>query len=133
MRRYEYPALWSMKLHMPNKNTPFGDKKQSGFSVRGTVRDSTKNAWIQARFDEKYGIGKHELVKVKGLSAEGAPDEAVKGSLRLWNTSRHLSLSPGPNIVVNNAIAFTMHALHAAAKEKPAKHFVLTSSAAAAN
>ncbi len=47
--------------------------------VRGTVRDATKNAWIRGHFDEKYGAGKHELVEVKNLSADGALDEAVKG------------------------------------------------------
>ncbi|TKA55852.1 hypothetical protein B0A55_12665, partial [Friedmanniomyces simplex] len=44
-----------------------------------------------------------------------------------------LSFSPDPNIVVSNPIPFTRGALHSAAKDKSIKHFVLTSSAAAAS
>lgn len=50
-----------------------------GYKVRGTVRDTEKNAWLQALFDKKYGKGNFELFKVADLTAEGAFDEAVKG------------------------------------------------------
>jgi len=43
-----------------------------------------------------------------------------------------LSFSPDPNIVVKNAISFTMGALHSATKEPSVKRFVLTSSSSAA-
>ncbi len=43
-----------------------------------------------------------------------------------------LSFGPDPNIVVKNAIAFTMGALHSAVKEPSVKRFVLTSSSSAA-
>lgn len=52
---------------------------EHGYKVRGTVRDTGKNAWLQALFDKKYGEGRFELFTVADLSAEGAFDEAVKG------------------------------------------------------
>lgn len=55
---------------------------EHGYKVRGTVRDTEKNAWLQAAFEKKYGKGSFELVKVSDLTAEGAFDEAVKGALR---------------------------------------------------
>lgn len=52
---------------------------EHGYKVRGTVRDTEKNAWLQALFDKKYGKGSFELFKVADLTSEGAFDEAVKG------------------------------------------------------
>ncbi|KAK3109926.1 hypothetical protein LTR53_016321 [Teratosphaeriaceae sp. CCFEE 6253] len=103
-----------------------------GFRVRGTARDASKNAWIQEHYDQKYGAGKHELVEVKKLDAEGALDEAVKGCSGVIHVASNLSFSPDPNIVVNDAINFTMGALSSAAKAPSVKRFVLTSSSAAA-
>lgn len=52
----------------------------SGFKVRGTVRDVQKSSWLAELLDSKYGSGKFELVAVEDMAAEGAFDEAVKGT-----------------------------------------------------
>ena len=54
---------------------------EHGYKVRGTVRDTEKNAWLQTVFDKKYGKGSFELFKVPDLTVDGAFDEAVKGVL----------------------------------------------------
>jgi nucleoside-diphosphate-sugar epimerase len=53
---------------------------QYGFSVRGTVRDTQKHAWLVSFFEHKYGKGMFELAEVKDLLKEGAFDEAIKGT-----------------------------------------------------
>ena len=50
-----------------------------GYKVRGTVRDTKKNAWLADVFTAKYGQDSFELFKVPDMAARGAYDEAVKG------------------------------------------------------
>jgi len=50
-----------------------------GYRVRGTVRDKIRNAWIKEYFEQKYGLGKFELVEVKNLYEKGSLDEVMKG------------------------------------------------------
>lgn len=54
-----------------------------GYKVRGTVRDPVKNSWLVDLFDKSYGQGKFELFRLSDMAAEGAFDEAVKGTLTL--------------------------------------------------
>ncbi|KAK1083872.1 hypothetical protein LTR33_002988, partial [Friedmanniomyces endolithicus] len=54
------------------------------------------------------------------------------GCSGVMHVASDLSFGPDPNIVVKNAIAFTMGALHSAIKEPSVKRFVLTSSSSAA-
>ncbi|EEU37848.1 uncharacterized protein NECHADRAFT_54734 [Fusarium vanettenii 77-13-4] len=103
-----------------------------GYKVRGTVRDTEKNAWLQALFDKKYGKGNFELFKVADLTAEGAFDEAVKGTSVVAHTATITSFAPDPNEVIPQAIAFAENALKSAYKETSVKRFVLTSSSSAA-
>ncbi|KAM6536195.1 hypothetical protein FALCPG4_002209 [Fusarium falciforme] len=103
-----------------------------GYKVRGTVRDTEKNAWLQALFDKKYGKGSFELFKVADLTAEGAFDEAVKGTSVVAHTATITSFAPDPNDVIPQAIAFAENALKSAYKETSVKRFVLTSSSSAA-
>jgi len=56
---------------------------QYGFKVRGTVRDTSKNAWIRTYFEKTYGPGTFELVSVPDMTAEGAYDEVTKGTTPL--------------------------------------------------
>lgn len=42
------------------------------YRVRGTVRSTSKQAWLQRLFDEKYGEGQFELVQVEDASKPGA-------------------------------------------------------------
>jgi nucleoside-diphosphate-sugar epimerase len=57
-----------------------------GYRVRGTVRNIEKNKALQDKFNDKYGAGKLQLVKVEKIHEEGAFEEAVKGTL----TQQHL-------------------------------------------
>lgn len=50
-----------------------------GYNVRGTVRDTEKNAWLAKLFEKNHGPDRFELFKVADMVAEGAFDEAVKG------------------------------------------------------
>lgn len=50
-----------------------------GYNVRGTVRDTEKNAWLAQLFEKNHGPGRFELFKVPDMTAEGAYNEAVKG------------------------------------------------------
>lgn len=54
-----------------------------GYNVRGTVRDTQKNAWLAQVFEKNHEPGRFELVKVTDMAAEGAFDEAVKGRCKL--------------------------------------------------
>jgi nucleoside-diphosphate-sugar epimerase len=53
---------------------------ESGYKVRGSVRDPTKVQWLKERFDKSFGEGNFELVAVEDLAAEGAFDKAVEGT-----------------------------------------------------
>ncbi|RKK57111.1 hypothetical protein BFJ69_g17579 [Fusarium oxysporum] len=103
-----------------------------GYRVRGTVRDTEKNAWLQTLFDKKYGEGKFELFKVPDLEVEGAFDEAVKDVSIVAHSASIMSFSADPNTVIPQATAFAQNALKSAYKEHSVKRFVLTSSSSAA-
>lgn len=53
----------------------------AGFKVRGTTRDASKAKWTQELFDKKYGTGKYESIVVPDMNADGAYDEAAKGTV----------------------------------------------------
>ncbi|KAK4545211.1 hypothetical protein LTR36_003390 [Oleoguttula mirabilis] len=103
-----------------------------GLRVRGTVRDLQKSAWMQEHFDNAYGPGKFELVKVDNMVEEGSLDEAVKGCAGVLHVASNLSFHPDPNIVVTEAIALVKSVLESATKEPSVKRFVYTSSSSAA-
>lgn len=72
----------------------------AGFRVRGTTRSAEKHAWLQEHFDAAYGLRKFELIEVKDMVAEGAFDEAVKGTHPLFFAPKGngiLALTPLPN------------------------------------
>ncbi|KAK0634258.1 aldehyde reductase [Bombardia bombarda] len=103
-----------------------------GYKVRGTTRNTERNAWISKVFDSKYGPGQFELVSVPDMRADGAYDEVVKGVSAFVHTATEVSFSPNPHVVVPAAVAGTTNALLAAAKEPSVKRFVLTSSSSSA-
>lgn len=105
---------------------------QYGYKVRGTTRNAEKNAWISRLFDDKYGKGQFELVEVADQSTPDAFDDVVRGAAIVVHCATELSLSPNPHEVVPKAIAMTLNALRAAAKEPSVKRFVLTSSSSSA-
>ncbi|KAG8158145.1 hypothetical protein KVR01_011906 [Diaporthe batatas] len=105
---------------------------EHGYRVRGTVRDTEKNAWLQALFDQKHGGGNFELYKVADLQADGAFDEAVKGTSIVVHSASIMSFSPDPDAVIPPAVSFALNALRSAYKEASVRRFVLTSSSSAA-
>ncbi|KAH6974425.1 hypothetical protein BKA56DRAFT_634334 [Ilyonectria sp. MPI-CAGE-AT-0026] len=103
-----------------------------GYNVRGTVRDTEKNAWLAQLFEKNHGPGRFELFKVADMTAEGAYNEAVKGVSVVAHTASVMSLDADPNKVIPDAIAGAINALKCAYGESSVKRFVLTSSSAAA-
>ena len=61
-----------------------------GYRVRGTVRSLEKNAWLEKHFEEKYGAGCFELVKVADMAAEKAFHGVIKGKTALLPTLMNL-------------------------------------------
>ena len=53
---------------------------KAGYRVRGTARDTSKTAWLEELFENKYGKGKFESVIVEDMASPGAFDEACKGN-----------------------------------------------------
>ncbi|KAJ0340049.1 hypothetical protein KNSL1_011758 [Colletotrichum chrysophilum] len=105
---------------------------RQGFKVRGTVRDTDKNAWISAYFDKTYGKGNFELLSVPDMSVENAYDEAVKGVSAFVHVASVVTFDPDPSKVIPLAVKGTEVAIKAAYKEPSVKRFVLTSSSSAA-
>ncbi|KAH7018697.1 hypothetical protein B0J12DRAFT_688386 [Macrophomina phaseolina] len=101
---------------------------ESGYKVRGTVRDTKKNAWISELFDERYGKGKFELVCVPDMSVDGAYDEVKKGVSAFIHVASVLSWDTNPNNVIPPVVNGALVAAKAAASEPSIKRFVLTSS-----
>ncbi|OAA66939.1 NAD dependent epimerase/dehydratase [Niveomyces insectorum RCEF 264] len=102
-----------------------------GYKVRGTVRDTAKNAWISTYFDKTYGPGNFELVSVPDMTVEGAYAEAAKGVAAVVHVASVMSFDPDPNKVIPTAVAGAVTALKAAYAEPSVKRFVLTSSSSA--
>ncbi|KAB2574784.1 NAD-dependent epimerase/dehydratase [Lasiodiplodia theobromae] len=105
---------------------------QSGYKVRGTVRDTKKNAWMSEFFDEKYGKGNFELVSVPDMAVEGAFDEAKKGVAAFVHVASNVSFDSNPQNVIPTVVNGALVAAKAAASEPSIKRFVLTSSTWAA-
>lgn len=51
-----------------------------GYLVRGTTRNSEKNAWLQELFDKKYGEGIFQFVTIPDPSLAEAYDDHLKGT-----------------------------------------------------
>jgi nucleoside-diphosphate-sugar epimerase len=105
---------------------------KAGYNVVGSVRDSKKAHWMQSRFDKEYGSGRFELVTVSDLAADGAFDEAVRGTVRHSIPSAICADSLGvsgiahvasiigsvdPNEMIPTNVASAVNMLKAAAKE----------------
>jgi nucleoside-diphosphate-sugar epimerase len=54
---------------------------QTGFNVRGTVREAAKGDWLREYVAEKYDASRFEIAVVPEMSAKGSFDEAVKGEV----------------------------------------------------
>ncbi|KAJ4244729.1 hypothetical protein NW762_014304 [Fusarium torreyae] len=104
---------------------------ERGYKVRGTVRNAENNAWLPKFFEEKYGRGNFELVKVADMSTEHAFDQVAKGVSAVIHTAQNMSLSPNPNEVIPQVIAGVLNGLKAAYNAPSVKRFIYTSSCAA--
>lgn len=68
-----------------------------GYKVRGTVRDSKKNAWVEKYFHDKYGTESFELAEVKDLADPEALKKALEGENEpLASPARHGSPPHAP-------------------------------------
>lgn len=52
---------------------------QRGFKVRGTVRDASRNAWLETLFAKEYDATRFELWQIPDMSISGSLDGAAKG------------------------------------------------------
>ncbi|GJC83246.1 aldehyde reductase 2 [Colletotrichum liriopes] len=99
-----------------------------GYKVRGTVRDTQKNAWLSAYIDKTYGKGHFELFSVPDMTVENAYDEAIKGVSAFIHVASVVNFDPDPNKVIPTAVESAVIAIKAAYREPSVKRFVLTSS-----
>ncbi|GKT40502.1 aldehyde reductase 2 [Colletotrichum spaethianum] len=99
-----------------------------GYKVRGTVRDTQKNAWLGAYFDKAYGKGHFDLFSVPDMTVENAYDEAIKGVSAFIHVASVVNFNPDPNEVIPTAVESAAIAIKAAYREPSVKRFVLTSS-----
>ncbi|KAM0328549.1 hypothetical protein ACHAQA_004956 [Verticillium albo-atrum] len=104
---------------------------QSGFKVRGTVRDAEKSAWVLNLFRNNYGKDAFELAVVKDMNDESAYDEHIKGVSAVVHVASVMSFDPNPNNVIPATVNAAIYALKAAINEPSVKRFVYTSSSAA--
>jgi nucleoside-diphosphate-sugar epimerase len=100
----------------------------SGYRVRGTVRNPEKSQSLQATFDEKYGPGKFELVKVENINEEGAFNEAAKGVSGISHIAVDATFTGEPEPYITNMINGTLSIFRTAQAEPSVKRVVLTAS-----
>ncbi|CAG7557459.1 unnamed protein product [Fusarium equiseti] len=103
-----------------------------GYKVRGTVRNTEKNAWLSAAFDKQYGQGNFELVKLEDMASVDTLKEVAEGVSVIAHTASNMSLNPDPNVVIPEAIDGALASLKVAYSVPSVKRFVLTSSSSAA-
>jgi nucleoside-diphosphate-sugar epimerase len=104
----------------------------AGYRVRGTTRDTNKNAWISTFFSAKYGPGNFELVKVENMTDDGAFDQSVQGCAGVVHLASNMTSSTNYDEVVGDAVDGALGALKSAATQNSVKRFVFTSSSTAA-
>ncbi|KAH8688571.1 hypothetical protein BGZ61DRAFT_533343 [Ilyonectria robusta] len=105
---------------------------QFGYKVRGAVRDTKKNAWLNTVFNEKYGNDKFELVSIPDMAVPEAFDEAIKGVSAISHVATVMIFDPDPNKVIPTVISGAINALKAAYAEPSVKRFIFTSSSTTA-
>ncbi|KAK3060941.1 hypothetical protein LTS18_007361 [Coniosporium uncinatum] len=102
----------------------------SGYRVRGTVRNPSKDAWLTPFFSSRYSADAFELVQVADIRAPGAFDEAIKGAAGVVHTASYMDFqTQDPEAVIPPTVESITRCLEAAASEgSSVKAFVLTSS-----
>jgi len=103
----------------------------AGYRVRGTVRSTSKGAWMQTYFDQKYGPKLFSFCVVPDMEAPNAFDDAIKGAAGIAHVATPVLQGPNPNEIIPMVIQGTVNILQAAIKESSVKAVVLTSSSSA--
>ncbi|KAJ3577440.1 hypothetical protein NPX13_g3126 [Xylaria arbuscula] len=107
---------------------------ERGFKVRGTVRDPAQSPWLlEGRFKPYADAGAIELVSVPDLGADGAYDEAIKGTAAIIHTAYVTNIVPDPNEVIIPMVSGVRSIMNAAIREPLVKEIVFTSSALVAS
>ncbi|OJJ69778.1 hypothetical protein ASPBRDRAFT_31688 [Aspergillus brasiliensis CBS 101740] len=102
---------------------------QHGYRVRGTVRNLSKNQWVEDLFREKYGVDRFELVQVEDMTVPDAFDQAVKGVSGVAHVATILGHRTD---LITSVIDTNRNLLVSAAREDTITRFVYTSSSEAA-
>ncbi|KAI0289784.1 D-lactaldehyde dehydrogenase [Multifurca ochricompacta] len=112
-----YLAAWVVQKYL-----------EAGYSVRGTVRNATKSAFLNSMF-AKYG-GRFELYVVDDITKDGAFDEAVEGVEVVAHVASPFHFGPSdPDEFIIPAVQGTLSILDSVSKNgSSVKRVVLTSS-----
>ncbi|KAI0167769.1 hypothetical protein BJ166DRAFT_577348 [Pestalotiopsis sp. NC0098] len=105
---------------------------ERGYNVRGSVRDTRKQAWLQEHFESKYGPGRFELECLPEMTERDAFDAGMKGVDGVVHVASPTTWSADTDLVIKTAVSGALNALKAANEEPSVKRFVLTSSSVAA-
>ncbi|THH07729.1 hypothetical protein EW145_g3174 [Phellinidium pouzarii] len=110
------------------------DLLERGYTIRGTVRSESKNAYLLNLFKKEAQDGKFELVVVPDITAPGAFDEAVKGVDAIEHTaSPYHYKADDPSEIIDPAVKGTIGILESVLKHAgpQLKRVVVTSSISA--
>lgn len=90
-----------------------------GYAVRGTVRSSTKNAWMAQYFATRHPQETSTLSEVPDISISGCFDDAVKGCAGVVHTTSSVELTAtAPEPAIGTNVRTVLTAMEAAAKTK---------------
>ena len=101
----------------------------AGYQVRGTVRNQSKSAWVEALFTTKYGDGRFKLFEVPDLALKGVWNSPIKGVSGVVSVAglANLMVQDVEGAVKDDLDGF-FNLLDAAKAETTVKAFVFTSS-----
>ncbi|KAI1755703.1 putative aldehyde reductase 2 [Xylaria castorea] len=102
---------------------------ETGYRVRGTVRDIERCNWMHRIFDKNWP-GQFELVRFQNFATDGAFDQAFEGAAGVLYISTPMIFDPDPAKVVEPTVNGTLNILNAAARAK-VQRFVLNGSSKA--
>lgn len=106
---------------------------EAGYRVRGTVRNTSRNAWMEPFFRDRYGADKFSLIEVPDISAPGAWDAAVQDVSGIAAVAGQAGLDISDvDVAVDQELRSVVQLLEAARATPSVKAFVFTSSAWAA-
>ncbi|KAJ8120899.1 hypothetical protein ONZ43_g2514 [Nemania bipapillata] len=106
---------------------------ETGYRVRGTVRNLSRSAWMNTFFADRHGPGRFELVELSDFGAPGAWDAPMKGVSGVAAVAGQAGLDlVDVDAALDLEYPFVTGMLKAAKDEPSVKSVVFTSSAWAA-